>query len=91
MNQNGFHRRTWRRRRRDSNACPPRPPTARQRFTAYSECWLHQIIMLPGHTKSSEHQVVIGRVVAGPIDDAALTADGCVDVLKNSADRPPRV
>jgi flavin reductase (DIM6/NTAB) family NADH-FMN oxidoreductase RutF len=46
------------------------------------ECRLHQIVVLPGRVPSSEHHVVIGRVVAVHIDDAALTADGCVDILK---------
>ena len=46
------------------------------------ECRLHQIVTLPGRKPSSEHHVVIGRVVAVHIDDAALTADGRVDVLK---------
>ncbi|HEV8412450.1 MAG TPA: flavin reductase family protein [Bryobacteraceae bacterium] len=46
------------------------------------ECRLHQVVMLPGHKPSSEHHVVIGRVVAVHIDDAALTADGRVDVVK---------
>lgn len=45
------------------------------------ECRLHQIVTLPGHTPSSEHQIVIGRVVGVHVDDAALTADGRVDIL----------
>ena len=45
------------------------------------ECRLHQVIVLPGHKPSSEHHLVIGRVVAIHIDDAVLT-DGRVDVLK---------
>jgi len=46
------------------------------------ECRLHQIVTLPGRKPSSEHHVVIGRVVAVHIDDDALTVDGRVDVLK---------
>jgi flavin reductase (DIM6/NTAB) family NADH-FMN oxidoreductase RutF len=46
------------------------------------ECRLHQIVKLPGRKPSSAHHVVIGQVVAVHIDDAALTADGRVDVLK---------
>src|SRR5262245_753502 len=46
------------------------------------ECRLHQIVTLPGRKRSSNHHVVIGRVVAVHIDDAALTADGRVDILK---------
>jgi flavin reductase (DIM6/NTAB) family NADH-FMN oxidoreductase RutF len=46
------------------------------------ECRLHQVVVLPGHRPSSDHHLVIGRVVAVHIDDAALTADGLVDVLK---------
>jgi flavin reductase (DIM6/NTAB) family NADH-FMN oxidoreductase RutF len=46
------------------------------------ECRLHQVVTLPGHRPSSNHHLVIGRVVAVHIDDAALTADGRVDVLK---------
>ena len=46
------------------------------------ECRLHQIVTLPGRKPSSDHHVVIGRVVAVHIDDRALTADGRVDILK---------
>ena len=45
------------------------------------ECRLHQVVTLPGHRPSSEHHVVIGRVLAVHIDDAALT-DGRLDLLK---------
>ncbi len=58
-----------------------RPPRVKG-SPVHFECRLHQIVTLPGRKKSSEHQVVIGRVVAVHIDDAALTPDGCVDVLK---------
>ena len=46
------------------------------------ECRLHQIITLPGRQPSSDHHLVIGRVLAVHIDDAALTADGRIDVVK---------
>jgi flavin reductase (DIM6/NTAB) family NADH-FMN oxidoreductase RutF len=58
-----------------------RPPRVKG-SPVHFECRLHQIIALPGHQPSSEHHVVIGRVVAVHIDDAALTDDGRVDVLK---------
>jgi flavin reductase (DIM6/NTAB) family NADH-FMN oxidoreductase RutF len=58
-----------------------RPPRVKG-SPVHFECRLHQIVTLPGHKKSSEHQVVIGRVVAVHIDDAVLTPDGYVDVLK---------
>jgi flavin reductase (DIM6/NTAB) family NADH-FMN oxidoreductase RutF len=40
------------------------------------------VVVLPGRLPSSVHHVVIGRVVAVHIDDAALTEDGRVDVVK---------
>jgi len=46
------------------------------------ECRLHQIITLPGRKPSGNHHLVIGRVVGVHIDDAALTADGRIDVVK---------
>jgi flavin reductase (DIM6/NTAB) family NADH-FMN oxidoreductase RutF len=46
------------------------------------ECRLHQVMTLPGRKASSNHHLVIGRVVAVHIDDAALTEDGRIDVLK---------
>ena len=46
------------------------------------ECRLHQIVTLPGRKPSSNHHVVIGRVLAVHIDDRALTADGRVDVVR---------
>lgn len=58
-----------------------RPPRVKG-SPVHFECRLHQIVVLPGHKPSSEHHVVIGRVVAVHIDDAALTDDGRVDVLK---------
>lgn len=45
------------------------------------ECRLHQVIALPGRVPSSEHDLVIGRVVAVHIDDAALGPDGVLDVV----------
>ncbi len=58
-----------------------RPPRVKG-SPVHFECRLHQIVVLPGRKPSSEHHVVIGRVVAVHIDDAALTDDGRVDVLK---------
>jgi flavin reductase (DIM6/NTAB) family NADH-FMN oxidoreductase RutF len=58
-----------------------RPPRVKG-SPVHFECRLHQILTLPGHTPSSDHHVVIGRVVAVHIDDAVLTADGRVDILK---------
>ena len=58
-----------------------RPPRVKG-SPVHFECRVHQIITLPGHKPSSEHHVVIGRVVAVHIDDAALTANGQLDVLK---------
>ena len=58
-----------------------RPPRVKG-SPVHFECRLHQIVKLPGHKPSSAHHVVIGRVIAVHIDDAALTADGRVDVLK---------
>jgi len=58
-----------------------RPPRVKG-SPVHFECRLHQIVTLPGHKKSSEHHLVIGRVVAVHIDDGSLTADGCIDVLK---------
>ena len=58
-----------------------RPPRVKG-SPVHFECRLHQILVLPGHKPSSEHHVVIGRVAAVHIDDAALTDDGRIDVLK---------
>ena len=57
------------------------PPRVRG-SPVHFECRLHEIVKLPGRVPSSVHHVVIGRVVAVHIDDAALTADGRLDVLK---------
>jgi len=58
-----------------------RPPRVKG-SPVHFECRLHQIIELPGRKPSSKHQLVIGQVLAVHIDDAVLTADGRVDVLK---------
>jgi flavin reductase (DIM6/NTAB) family NADH-FMN oxidoreductase RutF len=58
-----------------------RPPRVKGSPVQF-ECRLHQVVTLPGRTPSSEHHVVFGRVVAVHIDDAALTGDGRIDVLK---------
>jgi flavin reductase (DIM6/NTAB) family NADH-FMN oxidoreductase RutF len=56
-----------------------RPPRVKG-TPVHFECRLHQIITLPG--RRSEHHVVLGQVVAVHIDDAVITPDGRVDVLK---------
>ena len=58
-----------------------RPPRVKG-SPVHFECRLHQILVLPGHKPSSEHHLVIGAVVAVHIDDAVLTADGRVDLVK---------
>jgi flavin reductase (DIM6/NTAB) family NADH-FMN oxidoreductase RutF len=58
-----------------------RPPRVKG-SPVHFECRLHQIVALPSRTLSSDHQLVIGRVLAVHIDDAALTPDGRIDVLK---------
>jgi len=58
-----------------------RPPRVKG-SPVHFECRLHQIVVLPGHKPSSEHHVVIGCVIAVHLDDAALTPDGFVDILK---------
>lgn len=58
-----------------------RPPRVKG-SPVHFECRLHQIVTLPGRRPSSDHHVVVGRVVAVHIDDAAVTADGRLDVLK---------
>jgi flavin reductase (DIM6/NTAB) family NADH-FMN oxidoreductase RutF len=57
-----------------------RPPRVKG-SPVHFECRLHQIVVLPGRQTSADHHVVIGHVVAVHIDDAALTADGRIDVL----------
>src|SRR5262245_1948480 len=58
-----------------------RPPRIKG-SPVHFECLLHQIVTLPGRKPSSEHHLVIGRVAAVHIDDAALTADGRIDLVK---------
>ncbi len=58
-----------------------RPPRVKG-SPVHFECRLHQVVKLPGRKPSSEHHVVIGQVVAVHIDDAAIGADGRVDLLK---------
>jgi flavin reductase (DIM6/NTAB) family NADH-FMN oxidoreductase RutF len=57
---------------------PPRVKGAPVHF----ECTLHQVIALPGRQPSSEHQLVIGRVVAVHIDDEAIGGDGRIDLVR---------
>jgi len=58
-----------------------RPPRVKG-SPVHFECRLHQVIGLSGNKPTSEHHLVIGRVLAVHIDDAALTADGRLDILK---------
>jgi flavin reductase (DIM6/NTAB) family NADH-FMN oxidoreductase RutF len=58
-----------------------RPPRVKG-SPVHFECRLHQIVRLPGNKPSSDHHVVIGHVIAVHIDDAVLTADGRIDILK---------
>src|SRR3954471_15575794 len=58
-----------------------RPPRVKGSPVQF-ECRLHQVVVLPGRVPSSNHHLVIGHVVAVHIDDAALTPDGRIDVLK---------
>jgi len=58
-----------------------RPPRVKGSPVQF-ECRLHQIITLPGNRPSSDHNLVIGRVLAVHIDGAAVTADGRIDVVK---------
>jgi len=58
-----------------------RPPRVKG-SPVHFECRRHQVIELPGRRPSSVHQLVIGRVVAVHIDDAVLTTDGRIDLVK---------
>jgi flavin reductase (DIM6/NTAB) family NADH-FMN oxidoreductase RutF len=58
-----------------------RPPRVKGSPVQF-ECRLHQIVKLPGRIPAADHHLVIGRVLAVHIDDAAITPDGRVDVLK---------
>ena len=57
-----------------------RPPRVKG-SPVHFECRLHEVIVLPGRKPSSQHQLVIGRVVAVHIDEAGLT-DGKIDLVK---------
>ena len=58
-----------------------RPPRVKG-SPVHFECRLHQVVPLPGRKPSSLHHIVIGQVLAVHIDDAAITAEGLVDVVK---------
>lgn len=58
-----------------------RPPRVKG-SPVHFECRLHQMVTLPGRKPSGDHRIVIGQVVAVHIDDAALTADGRIDIPK---------
>ncbi len=58
-----------------------RPPRVKG-SPIHFECVHHQTVVLPGRSPEKSHHLVIGRVVGIHIDDAALTADGLIDVLK---------
>lgn len=65
-------------------ACPSRlvrPPRVAG-SPVHFECRLHAVVTLPGRTPAAKHSLVIGRVVAVHIDDAALTPDGRIDVVR---------
>ena len=44
------------------------------------ECKLHDIVVLPGNTKTATHHVVFGEVIGVHIADDAINQDGLVDV-----------
>lgn len=58
-----------------------RPPRVKGSPVQF-ECRLHQVVLLPGRIPSSNHHLVLGRVVAVHIDDRAITPDGRVDVVR---------
>lgn len=58
-----------------------RPPRV-QGSPVHFECKLHQILTLPGRQSSSDHHLVLGRVLAVHIEDTALTMGGRIDLLK---------
>ena len=65
-------------------ACPSRlvrPPRVAG-SPVHFECRLHEVVTLPGRTPAAKHSLVIGHVVAVHIDDAALTPDGRIDVVR---------
>ena len=55
---------------------PPRVKGAPVHF----ECRHYRTLDLPGRTPRAAHRVVLGEVVGVHIDEAALTADGLLDV-----------
>lgn len=57
---------------------PPRVKGAPVHF----ECRHYTTLDLPGRTRRAAHKVVIGEVVGVHIDDAALTADGLLDIAR---------
>ena len=57
---------------------PPRVKGAPVHF----ECRHYRTLDLPGRTPRAAHKVVLGEVVGVHIDDAALTADGLLDVAR---------
>ncbi|MDE0058879.1 MAG: flavin reductase family protein [Defluviicoccus sp.] len=57
---------------------PPRVKGAPVHF----ECRHYRTLDLPGRIPRAAHKVVFGEVVGVHIDDAALTADGLVDVAR---------
>jgi flavin reductase (DIM6/NTAB) family NADH-FMN oxidoreductase RutF len=61
--------------------CIVRPPRVKGSPVHFG-CRLHQVIGPPRNKPASEHHLVIGRVLAVHIDDAALTADERLDILK---------
>ena len=46
------------------------------------ECSYYTTLVLPGNDISTTHYMVVGRVVGIHIDDAYLTSDGKIDILK---------
>jgi flavin reductase (DIM6/NTAB) family NADH-FMN oxidoreductase RutF len=58
-----------------------RPPRVKGSPVQF-ECRLHEVLELPGRTPASVHHLVIGQVVGVHIDDAVVTEDGRIDVLK---------
>ena len=57
---------------------PPRVKGAPVHF----ECRHYRTLDLPGRTPRAAHKVVLGEVVGVHIDDAALTADGLLDIAR---------
>ena len=57
---------------------PPRVKASPVHF----ECVHFHTVLLPGNKPSSDHKLVIGRVIGVHIDDAVITTDGLVDTLR---------